>query len=55
MICNEYLEEQYPEPALLPTDSYERAQARLLMDDYNKVMEGAVQLHNKSVSCVKDT
>ena len=36
-ICNGYLEEQYPEPALFPRDPYLRAQARITMDGYNKV------------------
>lgn len=31
-IINEYLEEQYPEPRLMPTDPSKRARIRLLMD-----------------------
>jgi glutathione S-transferase len=38
-VINEYLEERYPEPALLPSGSAERAAARLLIfrhDDFTK-------------------
>ncbi len=38
-VINEYLEERYPEPALLPSDPAERAAARLLIfrhDEFTK-------------------
>jgi glutathione S-transferase len=31
-IINEYLEEKYPEPALMPRDPYQRARGRILVD-----------------------
>ena len=31
-ICNEYLEEVYPQHALMPTDAFERAQVRIWTD-----------------------
>jgi glutathione S-transferase len=38
----EYLEERHPEPALLPAGVAERAQARLLEDDADWLMNGAI-------------
>jgi glutathione S-transferase len=34
-IVNEYLEETYPEPRLLPTDKLKRARARIWVDFFN--------------------
>jgi glutathione S-transferase len=36
-VINEYLEERYPEPALLPTDAAERAFARLLVFRFDQL------------------
>jgi RNA polymerase-associated protein len=35
VVINEYLEERYPEPALLPADPAERALARLLVERFD--------------------
>ncbi len=36
-VIDEYLEERYPEPPLLPADAAERAQARLLVNDFDRL------------------
>lgn len=35
LICNEYLEERHPVPALLPSDPVARAHARIVIDRFN--------------------
>ena len=35
LICNEYLEDAFPEPALMPADPAGRAAARIVMDRFN--------------------
>ena len=42
-IINEYLDEAYPEPALLPRDPYERARIRLLEDTTDQYFMPAVR------------
>jgi glutathione S-transferase len=37
-VIMEYLEERYPEPALLPSDPRERAEARLLVHRFDKLL-----------------
>ena len=36
-ICDEYLDEKYPDKRLLPQDPYEKARAKILMDGFAKV------------------
>ena len=37
-ICDEYLDEKYPDNKLLPEDPYEKARAKILMDGCAKVL-----------------
>ena len=37
VVINEYLEERYPEPPLLPADAAERALARLLVERFDRL------------------
>jgi len=41
-VINEYLEERYPEPALMPRDPADRARCRQLEDDADHAMKGPV-------------
>ena len=36
-ICDDYLDEIYPENKLTPEDPYERAQMKILMERFSKV------------------
>ena len=37
-ICNDYLDEVYPDEKLNPTDPYEKAKQRILLERWGKVM-----------------
>lgn len=37
-ICDEFLEESFSEPRLLPTCPFEKAKSKMLMHDYDKVI-----------------
>src|SRR5882672_6660288 len=47
-IINEYLEEAYPEPAMLPRDPYERARIRMLEDTTDQYFGAAVRAFTMS-------
>ena len=42
-VINEYLEERYPEPRMMPADPGERAQARLLIEDISDDLGDATE------------
>jgi glutathione S-transferase len=44
VIC-EYLEEAYPDPALLPHDNYERARLRMIEDTYDQYLYPALRAY----------
>ena len=44
VICDEYLDEKYPDKRLLPEDPYEKAQAKILMDGFQKVIDTSFDL-----------
>lgn len=41
LICNEYLEERFNVPALLPPDPFHRAQCRLIIDRFSSTVQPA--------------
>ena len=57
LICNEYLEDLIPEPALLPTSAIGKAKVRLLIDQFGVKVGGAfgkVMFGADSVAAGKD-
>ena len=52
LIVNEYLDELYPETAILPTDPYERAQQKILVERLSSVRLASAYQLNSLTKCL---